>query len=308
MRSALMGACWISPTTVGIVADSRTAHLVTHRREPWKPQPGASLEERIAGLWTSGQDDALSYPESGNDACFQIEDRSFWFKHRNSCISAVVGRMTPDGLFVDVGGGNGFVAKGLTEAGLDVALVEPGLAGARHAWQRGVRPVICATLERAGFPEQSLGGIGIFDVLEHIEDDVAFLRNMRRHLKPTGRLYITVPAFQFLWSAEDTAAGHFRRYSRSTLRAVLERAEFEVEYLSGMFAWLPLPVFLRRSLPSRLGRRDASASRADAVHMLPESRFGRALDRLLTREREHISRGGSLMIGGSLIAVARPTP
>lgn len=275
-------------------------------RGVWTPQAGAALEERASGLWVSGQHEAFSYPEAGNDACFRIEDGSFWFRHRNACISAVVRRLPPAGLFVDVGGGNGFVAQGLTEAGFDVALVEPGWAGAQHAWERGVRPVICATLERAGFAEHSIGGIGIFDVLEHIEDDVAFLRDLRRHLDPDGRLYLAVPAFQLLWSADDTAAGHFRRYSPSTLRRAIDRAGFAVEYLSGMFAWLPLPVFLRRSLPSRLGRRDAVASSVDVEHVLPRNSLGRVLEALLRREREWITRGGSLPIGGSFIAVARP--
>jgi SAM-dependent methyltransferase len=289
----------------GNVSNSGAAPVERYRRESWTPQSGVALEERVAGLWTSGQQVAFSYPESGNADCFRIEEKSFWFKHRNACIRAVVRRLPPNGMFVDVGGGNGFVAKGLTEEGFDVALVEPGWAGAQNAWERGVRPVICATLEQAGFPERSIGGIGIFDVLEHIEDDVAFLRNLRRHLDPAGRLYLTVPAFQFLWSAEDTAAGHFRRYSRSTLRSVLERSGMEVEYMSGLFSWLPLPVFLRRSLPSRLGRRDASSSRADRDHALPGNWLGRCLDGLLMRERDRISGGGSLAIGGSLIAVAR---
>lgn len=288
------------------MSNTGSAPLDRSRRGRWTPEAGAALEERAAGLWVSGQHEAFSYPESGNDACFRIEDGSFWFRHRNACISAVVSRMPPRGLFVDVGGGNGFVAKGLTEAGFDVALVEPGWDGAQHAWERGVRPVICATLERAGFAEHSIGGIGIFDVLEHIEDDVAFLRDLRRHLDPAGRLYLAVPAFQFLWSADDTAAGHFRRYGRSTLRSAIARAGFEVEYLSGMFSWLPLPLFLRRTLPSRLGHRDAAASSVDVEHALPRNSVGRVLEALLRGEREWISRGGSLPIGGSLIAVARP--
>ena len=59
--------------------------------------------------------EAISYPEEGNEACFQIEDQSFWFRHRNNCIQELVRKFPPNGKgpIFDVGGGNGFVAKGM---------------------------------------------------------------------------------------------------------------------------------------------------------------------------------------------------
>lgn len=288
------------------MTDADTPAVEPHRIERWSPMSGTSLVERESGLWTAAVREDVSYPDAGNGACFRVEDTSFWFRHRNACILAVMRRLGPNGLFADVGGGNGFVAKALIDAGFAVALVEPGSVGARNAWERGVRPVICATLDQAGFPAGSLGGIGIFDVLEHIDDDVAFLEQLRYHLRPDGRLYITVPAFNALWSSEDEAAGHYRRYRQSTLRAALDRAGFAVEYLSGIFAWLPIPVLLFRSIPSRLGLRDATAGRADDEHGIPANWFGKVLEELLVREHKRIARGDVLPIGGSLIAVARP--
>jgi SAM-dependent methyltransferase len=281
------------------------ADMDTLLRTGWRPTEAGLIEHR-PGLWIEEQLTALSYPDGGNDACYQVEARSFWFQHRNACIAAVTKRLPPSGVFADVGGGNGFVARALETAGLDVALIEPGPAGAMHAWERGVRPVIRATLAQAGFPHGSLGGIGVFDVVEHIEDDIAFLTDLRRHLSSTGRLYVTVPAFQLLWSAEDESAGHFRRYSQHALRRTLASAGFEVEYLSALFAWLPLPVFLARSLPSRLGFRSATDDHAAGEHILPANIAGRMLTRALELERDAVAKGRVLPVGGSLIAVARP--
>lgn len=69
---------------------------------------------------------AISYPDEGNEACFEVEDQSFWFRHRNHCIRELVRNFPPQGPLFDVGGGNGFVAKGLMDAGWEVVLVEPG--------------------------------------------------------------------------------------------------------------------------------------------------------------------------------------
>jgi hypothetical protein len=79
-----------------------------------------------------------------------VEDSSFWFAHRNSCILEAIKLFPPRGEFFDVGGGNGYVERAIQESGIDVVLVEPGLAGVRNALHRGVRQVVRATLDDAG--------------------------------------------------------------------------------------------------------------------------------------------------------------
>ena len=137
-----------------------------------------------------------------------------------ACIHAVIRLFPPAGTLYDIGGGNGFVALKLQSAGMDVALVEPG-AGARNAFRRGVRNVIQATMEDARFHPHSLPAAAAFDVIEHIADDVAFLRGIRERLVAGGRFYCTVPAIPALWSEDDVHAGHFRRYNRRTLDAAM---------------------------------------------------------------------------------------
>jgi hypothetical protein len=85
-----------------------------------------SLERRDPGIWFARRQERVSYPDQGNAACLAVEDRSFWFRHRNGCIVSLVRRFPPEGVFLDIGGGNGFVSRGLTAAGVTCALVEPG--------------------------------------------------------------------------------------------------------------------------------------------------------------------------------------
>jgi SAM-dependent methyltransferase len=64
----------------------------------------------------------------------------------------------------------------------------------------------------------------LFDVLEHVEDHAAFLEALEFHLAAGGKLLINVPAFQWLYSDYDRAAGHTRRYDAASLREVAERS------------------------------------------------------------------------------------
>ena len=65
------------------------------------------LERREPGIWFARRQGEVSYPPRGNAACLEIEDRSFWFLHRNRCIVSLVRRFAPDGPLLDIGGGNG---------------------------------------------------------------------------------------------------------------------------------------------------------------------------------------------------------
>jgi hypothetical protein len=66
---------------------------------------------------------------NGNDNCFALEDNSFWFKYRNNCIIQLAKQYVKDNLLFEIGGGNGFVSKGLEENGIQTCLIEPGIQG-----------------------------------------------------------------------------------------------------------------------------------------------------------------------------------
>lgn len=271
----------------------------------WHPPSDALAEHE--GIWRPRSIAPVSYPAESAEVLFRIEDSSYWFRHRMNCIAAAVRRHKPTGEIYDIGGGNGFVAASLQQQGVDCVLLEPG-AGVANARARGVTKVIQATLDDAAFRPHSLPAVGLFDVLEHIENDPGFLGAIRRNLVPGGRFYCTVPALRALWSPEDERAGHFRRYHRKHLAATFSQAGFTVEYTSYFFTWLVLPIFLQRTLLTRLDRRRrnqlGSAATAESEHRLP--RLLRPLvDTWHRGELAQIRAGRSLPTGSSLLLVAR---
>ena len=261
-----------------------------------------------SGIYFVHTSDKISYPDEYNELCFEVEDNSFWFIHRNNCIIEMIKnyRSSSDGPIFDIGGGNGFVAKGLLNAGLEVVLVEPGPAGAMNAKKRGVPHVICATTHTAKFKPGTIPAIGVFDVVEHIEDDIGFLNHLWELLIPGGMLYLTVPAYQLLWSQEDVEGGHFRRYTLSNLKKKILHSGFDISYSSYIFSYLPLFVFLLRTLPYKLNLVKSSAS--DSIkqdHSSPKGIGSKILNLFHNWELKKIRVRKKIPLGGSCMIAAK---
>lgn len=262
------------------------------------------LELRSPGIWFAERQGTVSYPEHCHAACLTVEEGSFWFRHRNRCLIELVRRFAGDGPLFDIGGGRGYVAKGLMAAGIRCALLEPGLDAALAAHARGIAPVICARLEDVGLLDGSLANCGLFDVLEHIDDETGALRRIRALLEPGGRLFLTVPAYPGLFSEDDEAAGHFRRYRIRSLRRVLETAGFSVAFASYLFAPLLAPVFLLRTLPSWLGLGSKAVEDMSSMHE-PAGPAAYLMDWLLACEAHRLEAGRLIPFGTSCLCVAR---
>jgi SAM-dependent methyltransferase len=263
-----------------------------------------NLQLNDEGLWISKGQFQTSYPEGGHTWCLSVEESSFWFNHRNRCIIEMLKATPPVGFILDVGGGNGFVSLAIEKAGWEVVLLEPG-KGALNARSRGLSTVINSTFENAGLKPHSIPAIGLFDVLEHIRDDAGFLAAINAALIVGGKLYMTVPAYRFLWSRDDESAGHFRRYSASLISTRLRQAGFRIDFLTFIFVPLPAPIFLCRVLPGKIGiGRSADLREQDNEHRKPRGLLGRLFDGLLSLEILAIRQGYSAPFGGSLLLAA----
>ena len=128
---------------------------------------------------------------------------------------------------LDFGAGIGTLSQTVRELGLAPLCLEPDARQRAELDRLGFQTV--ASL--AGVPDGSLDYIYSSNVLEHIEDDVAALIELRRKLRAGGRLLLYIPAFQSLYSAMDRAVGHYRRYDRAMLGQKLRDAGFVVEEL-----------------------------------------------------------------------------
>lgn len=247
----------------------------------------------------------ISYPETGNNDCLQIEDKSFWFNHRNKVIVSAIKRFCKNSIFFDIGGGNGYVTKALQNEGLRAVLVEPGEQGCINAQSRSVKNIICSTLESAGFIPESLDSVGLFDVVEHIEKDTHFLRTINSYLKPQGKILITVPSYNILWSHEDNNAGHFRRYTLYQICRRLRSAGFKINYSTYIFSLLPIPIFLFRAIPYKLGliKRSSNIQKIKSEHQVKESIGKKILQKIWDWELTKINQLKRIHFGGSCFVV-----
>jgi 2-polyprenyl-3-methyl-5-hydroxy-6-metoxy-1,4-benzoquinol methylase len=260
-----------------------------------------NLKERI---WHSLEIEKISYPNDGNNKCYEIEDQSFWFKNRNRIVIEVITKYSNPGPIFDVGGGNGFVSNYLGKSGFEAVLVEPGIDGCLNARKSGLKYIINSNFDTTHFYPNSIPNICIFDVLEHVENQYQFLKTIYTNLIPDGRLFITVPSFYALWSEEDKLAGHFRRYRIKELKKVMDEHGFDVLYASYFFSFLVLPIFLLRTIPSIFGFYRISSEQTKSQH-LSNSRKNNLLDKLMKCELMRVKKSKSIIIGSSLLLVAR---
>ncbi len=237
-----------------------------------------------------------------------VEDDHWWFLGRRAVIGAVLGDLAVGGHLrvLDAGcgsGGNLGVYSGLGPVvGVDTA------AGAlRQARRRGYRGVAVASLASLPFGDGAFDLVAATDVVEHVEDDLAAVRELLRVTRPGGHVVITVPAYRWLWSDSDVQLGHYRRYTRPEIIRRCRAAGAEVSRAS-YFNTTLLPAIAtvrwarqRRGQPMGNTELEQTGPLANRVLRLP-----------MTAEARLVKAGMSLPAGVSIICLcrkpARPGP
>lgn len=259
-----------------------------------------------------GADVASKFSAEAQNDLFEIEDTSWWFQYRSQVICQIANKfLRKEHSIFDVGGGNGYTTNKMAAEGYSMALLEPSPAACWNAKRRGLRTVICGTLEQETVIDDSMEQLLLLDVLEHIEDDGAFLRMMYRKLAPGGRVLLTVPAFQRLWSSEDDEARHYRRYRLEQLKNVAQNAGFEVLYSNYFFEFLFLPILLIRVGLEKLGLLKRTEERtAEEKKRITEKQFKErrgivqlGLSVLENWELKRLTHGRHVKFGSSIICV-----
>ena len=183
---------------------------------------------------------------------FRVEQSHWWHIGRRKILAGFVEeicRQVTDRRprILDVGCGTGanliMLSKYGDAEGVDVS--EDALAFCR---ERGLDKVKLGAGEALPYEEGTFDLVTAFDVVEHMDDDLAGLSEMQRVLRPGGRVLLFVPTFMFLWGLQDDVSHHRRRYRLSQLRGVLEKAGFEIERTTYANVTLFLPILLMRKL------------------------------------------------------------
>lgn len=229
---------------------------------------------------------------------YEQEDTYWWFVGRRKLISTLLeqrfGRRT-DLMLLDIGCGTGAVAAELAWRGFIVP-ADSSAQALQYCRRRQLQHLCCADSVRLPFRDATFDAVVALDLLEHIEDDHAAAAEIHRVLRPSGCLFVTVPAYRFLWSGHDLALMHYRRYTASELRRLLTTAGLKPLRLSYAVTVLFPLVWLVRMRERRLKEPRSS------VRPVPPW-INRVL--LATLELENAwLRHASLPFGVSVVAVA----
>lgn len=193
---------------------------------------------------------------------YQVEESHWWHRGRRRIIASFVeeiinnfGKGRPR--ILDVGCGTGGNLNLLSQYG-DAEGVDISPDALEFCRQRGLDNVRLGAAEQLPYEDGRFDLVTALDVVEHLDDDVAGLREFCRVLKPDGRILIFVPTFMFLWGVQDDVSHHRRRYRLPELRRVIEKAGFEVERATYANLSFFLPILLGRKFMSLTGIRTES--------------------------------------------------
>ena len=229
----------------------------------------------------------------------ELDQRHWWYRARREVLAALIRRAVgpaKDAAILEIGCGTGHNLAMLGQFGtVDALELDEEARGL--AEQRLGRQVMRSPLpELSEVPARHYDLIGAFDVIEHIDDDRAAIASIASRLKPGGKLIVTVPAHQWMWSAHDVVNHHKRRYSKQGLRELIEQSPLRLEQI-GYFNSLLFPVAVAERMSTKLRGKD------DADLKLPTAPLNTALERAFAAERHLIGRV-PLPPGLSLFAVA----
>jgi SAM-dependent methyltransferase len=232
----------------------------------------------------------------------QAEDRHWWYRGRRTVIERVLTgmRLPARARILDAGCGSGRNMVELAHHG-SVTGVELSETSVELARARNVGEVISGSVLDMPFPADSFDLAVSLDVIEHLEDDLGALREMRRTVTPGGSLLVTVPAYPWLWSGHDEINHHHRRYTRRSLELVAEQSGWEqvrTTYFNSLL--LPAAIILRV-----LERLNTKTTESSLDLWVPPAPFNWLLERPLALEAAMIARGGRIPAGLSLLAVFR---
>ena len=233
---------------------------------------------------------------------YQVEETHWWYLGRRQIIQSLVEKICTtlnkqNPRILDVGCGTGANLKMLAEFGTAEG-VDISTQAIDFCRERGLNSVKLGAIEQLPYEDNSFELVTALDVVEHLDDDVAGLREIRRVLRPDGRVFLFVPAFMFLWGVQDDASNHRRRYTMTSLLKAVKEAGFSIEWSSYANISFFLPVLVVRSVMRWFGWR------AETEYGINISLMNGPFSRLFAAER-FIFKRGSLPFGVSAVCIAR---
>ncbi|MGW8189890.1 class I SAM-dependent methyltransferase [Sphingomonas hankookensis] len=209
----------------------------------------------------------------------------WWYRARREILADYVERyagLKPGSRILEIGCGTGHNLPMLGAFG-EVDAIEIDPAAREIASERLGKPVGTAPLPTLAGVTGTYDMIAVLDVVEHIEDDVATFRGMAERLAPGGKILVTVPAHQWMWSAHDVVNHHHRRYSKATLAKAIADAGLKHNGLR-YFNSLLFPAAVAARVAGKLTGKD------DSDDSPPPKPLNKAFEAIFRLERHLLGR------------------
>lgn len=235
----------------------------------------------------------------------ELEERHFWFVARRRIFFDLLDEQMSghtSATVLDVGCGAGGMLRLLSRYG-SVTGLDTSEELIEFCRRRGFQQVQVGSAYELPVASESIDLITMFDTIEHVPDDARALREVRRALKPGGVLFVSVPAYQFLYANNDRIAHHQRRYTARRLRRDLLAAGLtptKITYFNTLLFPAILPAVLGKKAHERIV---PPGDRTNLSHELPPL-VNRMLTAVMSSERKLLRRV-NFPFGHSIIAVAR---
>jgi len=237
----------------------------------------------------------------------ETEDRHWWFVARRAILADIIAGLglPADAAILEVGSGTSGNLDMLARFGRVSAMEMDDAARRISAEKTGGRYDIRAGACPADIPFEGPGFdlICLFDVIEHIDDAEGTLAALRTRLAPGGRMLVTAPAYQWMWSGHDEFLHHKRRYSARLLRAQAGTAGLAVARMT-YFNTLLFPLALTARLLEKCRRGADAGGGASVGSRLPAAPVNRVFMRIFAAERR-LLKAVNLPFGLSLLGVFR---
>lgn len=235
------------------------------------------------------------------DRMAEHDSTHWWYRARRDILADYLtreGRLPKEARILEIGCGTGHNLPMLAQFGrVDAIEIDPAardVASRRLGKSVGDAPLPALP----GVPDAHYDLIAVLDVVEHIEDDVAALQAMRARLAPGGKILITVPAHQWMWSAHDVVNHHHRRYSKATLVKAIDAAGLRPRKL-GYFNSLLFPLAAGARIMGRI------TGREDSDDTPPAAPLNTLFEKIFRLERHMVGRL-PMPPGVSIITLAEP--
>ncbi|HCU01670.1 MAG: Methyltransferase type 11 [Candidatus Moranbacteria bacterium GW2011_GWE1_35_17] len=242
-----------------------------------------------------------SYNPNALDVFYKYEKEHFWFKIRRDFILKIFSKyVKKSSLVMEVGTGTGNIARELKNNGYDVVISDVHKQFLDFEKNKIIEKRYQFDVNEPPF-EDHFNAIGMFDVLEHTEEDEQVLKNIRKMLKDDGKIIITVPAHSWLWNKYDYS--HKRRYNLKRIREIFKNSGFDILEAKHFFVSIMPLLFIRALIERDNGNKDSADDLAEQ-QMAINPIINKILYTILSLECKLIA-NISPKIGGSIIVVAQ---